>query len=67
MTQEKIDRINELARKAKTAEGLTEEELKERDILRREYIDSFKRSLTSQLDSIVIQEPDGSRHKLTKK
>ena len=37
MTQEGIDRINELARKAK-AEGLTEEELKERDILRKQFI-----------------------------
>ncbi|MBR2489107.1 MAG: DUF896 domain-containing protein, partial [Clostridia bacterium] len=41
MTQEKIDRINFLARKKK-AEGLTEEELKEQAVLRREYIDSFK-------------------------
>ena len=45
VTQEQINRINELARKAKTPEGLTEEELKERDILRRAYIDSFKESL----------------------
>ena len=49
MEQKKIDRINELARKAKTAEGLTPEELAERDVLRREYIDSYKRSLTAQL------------------
>ena len=38
MTQEKIDRINALARKAKTPEGLTPEETAERDVLRREYI-----------------------------
>ena len=44
MKQEKIDRINELARKAK-AEALTDEELAERDALRREYIDSVKQSL----------------------
>jgi uncharacterized protein YnzC (UPF0291/DUF896 family) len=67
MTQEKIDRINELARKAKTPEGLTAEEVAERDVLRREYIDSFKRSLTAQLDNTYIQYPDGSRKKLTTK
>ena len=66
MTEEKMKRINELARKQKS-EGLTPEESEEQKVLRREYIDSFKRSLTSQLESIVIQEPDGSRHKLTKK
>ncbi len=53
MEQKKIDRINELARKAK-AEGLTEEETKERDILRREYIDSFKASLVSSSTSIDL-------------
>ena len=67
MTQEKIDRINELARKAKTPEGLTPEELAERDVLRREYIDSFKRSLVGQLDNTYIQYPDGSKKKLEKK
>ena len=64
MTQEKIDRINELARKAKTPEGLTPEESAERDILRREYIDSFKRSLVGQLDNTYIQYPDGTKKKL---
>ena len=67
MEQSQIDRINELARKAKTPEGLTPEELAERDVLRREYIDSYKRSLTAQLDNTYIQYPDGSKKKLEKK
>ena len=67
MEQVKIDRINELARKAKTPEGLTPEELAERDVLRREYIDSYKRSLIGHLDNTYIQYPDGSKKKLEKK
>lgn len=66
MEQEKIARINALARKAK-AEGLTPEETVERDALRKEYIADFKRSLVGQLESITIVEEDGSRHKLRKK
>ena len=61
MEQAKIDRINQLARKAKTPEGLTAEEIAERDVLRREYIDSYKRSLVAQLDNTYIQYPDGSK------
>ena len=67
ITQKEIDRINELARKAKTEEGLTPEELAERDVLRREYIDSVKASLTGHLENTVIQYPDGSRKPLKKK
>lgn len=59
MEQAKIQRINELARKSK-AEGLTDAESKEQQILRREYIDSFKRNLTAQLNNIDIQEKDGT-------
>ena len=66
MTQEKIDRINFLARKKK-AEGLTEEELKEQAVLRREYIDSFKASLVSQLENTYIVELDGTKRKVTAK
>lgn len=66
MTQEKIDRINELARKKKTV-GLTDEELKEQQILRREYIDGFKASLVSQLENTYIVEPDGTKRKVTAK
>lgn len=64
MTQEKIDRINALARKAK-AEGLTEEEKAEQAALRREYIDSFKQSLVGQLENTYVLRPDGSKEKLT--
>ncbi len=66
MTQEKIDRINALARKAKT-EGLTPEETAERDALRREYIDSVTGNLRAQLDNTVIQQPNGMRTPLKKK
>ncbi len=66
MEQKKIDRINELARKAK-AEGLTEEEIKERDILRREYIDSYKASLVAHLENTYIVDEKGNKTKVTKK
>ena len=66
MTQEKLDRINALARKAKT-EGLTPEETAERDALRREYIDSVTGNLKARLDNTVIQHPNGRRTPLKKK
>ena len=54
ITQEKIDRINQLAAKSKTAEGLTEEELAEQQVLRKEYIAAFRANLKKQLDNIEI-------------
>ena len=66
MEQEKIARINALARKAK-AEGLTPEEITERDALRKEYIVDVKRSLVGQLENTTIVRPDGSRQKVTKR
>ncbi len=60
---EVIRRINELARKAK-AEGLTEEELKERDELRQIYIKSIRDNLHAQLDNTYIVSPDGTKRKL---
>lgn len=60
-----IARINELARAAKTRE-LTQEELAERDKLRRIYIDSVKASLTGQLDNTYLLRPDGTKEKLRK-
>ena len=67
MEQYKIDRINALARKAKTPEGLTPEELAERDALRREYIDAHKQSLIRHLDNTYIQYPDGTHRKLQRR
>ncbi len=67
VTQAQIDRINELAKKAKTPEGLTEEEIKERDVLRRAYIDSFKASLIGQLENTYIVDEKGNKKKVTKK
>lgn len=61
-----IARINELAKKAK-AEGLTQEELAERDKLRRIYIDSVKANLVGQLENTYIVRPDGTKEKVTKK
>lgn len=59
MDMSKIDRINTLAHKAKSV-GLTEEEKKERDQLRREYIATIRMNLRSQLDNIDVKEADGS-------
>ena len=64
--EEVIARINELAAKAK-AEGLNEEELVERDKLRRIYIDNVKASLVGRLENTYIVDPDGTKHKLTHK
>ena len=66
MEQSKIDRINFLARKSKT-EGLSEEEKAEQAVLRREFIESYKRSLEIQLNNTTILYPDGTKKKVTKK
>ena len=59
--EEKIARINALAHKAK-AEGLTDEEREEQAQLRRDYIDSVKANLKSQLDSLyVLDEKSGKK------
>ena len=67
ITEEKIARINALARKSRTEEGLTEAEKTEQAALRREYVDAVKESLQRQLDHTTIVSPDGSRRKLEKK
>ncbi len=66
MDEKNIARINELYHKSKE-KGLTEAERKEQQVLRREYIDSFKRSLRGQLDNISIREADGSNTDLGEK
>ena len=65
MVQEKIDRINYLARESKIRE-LTAEEKEEQAALRREYINEFRLSLGGILDNTVIKRPDGSVELLKK-
>ena len=66
MEQYKIDRINALAKKAKTV-GLTAEEEAERAVLRREYIDSVVGSLKGHLDNTYLVDEKGNKTKLQKK
>ena len=66
MEQSKIDRINELARLAKER-ALTDEELLERDALRKEYIAAWRESTIAVLENTYVQTPDGKKHKLQRK
>lgn len=66
MNQEKIDRINELYRKSK-AEGLTNEEKKEQELLRKEYIANVRKNLRAQLDNIDVVNADGTIENLGEK
>ena len=64
MDKEKIDRINYLAHKSKTPEGLTEEEKAEQATLRKEYLAEWRRGMIETLDNTYIVEPDGPKHKV---
>ncbi len=66
MTEERIARLNELARKKKTI-GLTEEEKVEQAMLRQEYLAAIRASLTAQLDNIYFVDENGQETKLKKK
>ncbi|MEA4920914.1 MAG: DUF896 domain-containing protein [Clostridiaceae bacterium] len=66
MEQYKIDRISELARKAKIQQ-LDDQELAEQAALRREYIDNVKSSLTSALDNTYIMDKKGNKTPIKKK
>ena len=63
---EVIARINALAKKNKE-QGLTDEELAERDRLRRIYIDSVKANLVGQMENTSIVYPDGTKKKVIRK
>ena len=66
MNQDKIQRINELARKKKTV-GLTQGELQEQQALRSEYLKAFRANMEQMLEGIQIKEADGSIAPLQKK
>ncbi len=61
-----VSRINELAKKAKT-EGLTAEETAERDALRKEYIEAYRKNLRGTLENIRIVDEQGNQHPLKKR
>ncbi len=67
MEQKKVDRINEFARRVKAGETLTPDELAERAMLRREYVESYRRSLVTQLDNTYILDEQGHKSKLKRK
>ena len=67
MEQTKLDRINELYHKSRTAAGLTQEELAERDVLRREYLAEWRRGAEQVLENTYLVTPDGRKRKLEKK
>ena len=67
MLEDKIKRINELARKAKTPEGLTEEEKEEQRNLRKEYIAEWRQVVVQVLDNTYIMDEHGNKRKLEKK
>ena len=66
MEKDKIERINELARKSKTEEGLTDEERAEQKKLRYEYRFAFRANLTEQLEHTYIMDEKGNKRKLGK-
>ena len=54
MDKKKIDRINELAKKARSSDGLTPEEMTERAKLREEYPNAIRQNFKQTLDNIEI-------------
>ena len=66
MENSKLQRINDLARIKKERE-LTAEETAERDALRKEYLDEWRKGAIEVLENTYIQTPDGKKHKLQRK
>ena len=66
MEQTKLDRINELARLAKER-ALTDDELTERDALRKEYLAEWRRGAEQVLENTYLVTPDGKKTKLQRK
>ena len=67
VVSERTKKLNEYARRIKAGETLTPEEIADRDRLRAEYIEQFRKNFRAQLDNTVIQYPDGTKKNLKKK
>ncbi|HET7580512.1 MAG TPA: DUF896 domain-containing protein [Bacillales bacterium] len=59
LSDDKLKRINELARKAKS-DGLTKQEKKEQKELRQQYLQRFRESFKNQLHSVKVIDPEGN-------
>lgn len=59
LSKEKLARINELSKKSKEV-GLTTEEAKEQTKLRKEYLETFRRSMSDTLEHVTIFDPEGN-------
>lgn len=59
LDENKMKRINELAQKKKTI-GLTDEEGKEQTLLRKEYLQSFRKSFKKTIENTTIIDPEGN-------
>lgn len=66
MEHEKVERISELTRLSRVRE-LTDEEQREREALRKEYLDGFRQNMKAVLESVRLQRPDGTLEPLKKK
>lgn len=66
MEDEKLNRINELARLSRER-ALSAEELLERDALRKEYLAEWRRGAEQVLENTYIVGPDGKKRKLERK
>lgn len=65
ITQKEIDRINELARKSKTEEGLNSAEKEEQAALRQAYVSAMRASLRGQMEHTIVEYPDGTKKRLS--
>ncbi len=66
MESERLRRLNELAKKQKET-GLTDEEMREQQFLRAEYLSEVRKNIFTQLDNTYVVGPDGKKHKLKRK
>ena len=60
MSEKKLARINDLAKKAKTEDRLTKKEKAEQDTLRKEYLQNIRSSFTNQITTMTVIDPEGN-------
>ena len=58
LTADKLNRLNELAKKKKLG-TITAEELKEQQVLREEYLMTFRESMKNTIENVKVIDPNG--------